>query len=231
MPDTDTRPKVPLSFEALLTAMVLFLFVPVLAHVDWISKVSASLYTIVMLASLYLVSKNRKDLVIGIVLFVPVFTTKWALAPFMAAETQLLSYCVFQVIFLSYVMSKVYGFLLAARNVDTEIIYASIILYLMFGLCLSLVYYGTIIVTPGALGEQLVLDVTDEASITVMLHNMIYYSFVTQTTLGYGDISPTSEFARTVAAVHAIMGQIYVAVIIARLVGIQIATTLAEKKH
>ena len=51
----------------------------------------------------------------------------------------------------------------------------------------------------------------------------IYFSFVTLTTLGYGDISPISPIARTLALLEAAAGQIYVAITIARLVSMYIA--------
>ena len=47
---------------------------------------------------------------------------------------------------------------------------------------------------------------------------MIYYSFVTMTTLGYGDITPKIHVAATLAYVQALIGQLYVAILIARLV-------------
>ena len=50
----------------------------------------------------------------------------------------------------------------------------------------------------------------------------LYYSIVTLTTLGYGDIVPTNSFARMLAAVEAIVGQIYLVVLVARLVGMHI---------
>ena len=91
------------SFEMLLAAMFLLLFVPVMTSAEWVSMTSRALYTLVMLTSLYLVSANRQHLVIGILLFIPVVTTKWMLAPVLEIHTQLLTYCVFQVIFLSYI--------------------------------------------------------------------------------------------------------------------------------
>jgi hypothetical protein len=220
--------RLPLSFESLFVAQLLLLFAPTLVSAEWVESISRSFYTLLMLASLYMVSTSRRDLVIGIVLFVPVFTTRWMSVPFLAFEMQYLAYCIFQIVFLIYVMRKVYGFLLAAKKVDTEIIYASIILYVIFGLCLSLVYYGTLIISPGSLGENLVLDFNDPASLAVTMHDLIYFSFVTQTTLGYGDISPVTGFTRALASGQALVGQLYVAVIIARLVGVQIATTLKE---
>jgi voltage-gated potassium channel len=51
----------------------------------------------------------------------------------------------------------------------------------------------------------------------------IYFSFVTLTTLGYGDISPISPIARTLAWLEAAVGQVYVAITIARLVSMYIA--------
>jgi len=52
---------------------------------------------------------------------------------------------------------------------------------------------------------------------------LLYYSFVTMTTLGYGDITPASGIARMLASLQAFAGQLYIAVLVARLVGLQIA--------
>jgi hypothetical protein len=48
-------------------------------------------------------------------------------------------------------------------------------------------------------------------------------NLVTLTTVGYGDISPQSPFAQALANLEAILGQIYLVVLVARLVGIQVA--------
>ncbi len=54
------------------------------------------------------------------------------------------------------------------------------------------------------------------------LGNAGYYSFVTMTTLGYGDIVPASPVARMCAVLQAVLGQLYLAVLVARLVGLHI---------
>jgi hypothetical protein len=51
----------------------------------------------------------------------------------------------------------------------------------------------------------------------------LYYSMVTLTTLGYGDITPLNPIARMFAALESFIGQLYVAILVARLVGIQIS--------
>lgn len=58
---------------------------------------------------------------------------------------------------------------------------------------------------------------------TINQATFTYYSYVTLTTLGYGDITPISTPARSLALLEAMMGQLYLAVLIARLVGIHIA--------
>jgi hypothetical protein len=58
---------------------------------------------------------------------------------------------------------------------------------------------------------------------------VLYFSFATLTTLGYGDIVPVSAIARTLATLEAITGQLYLAVLVARLVGLHIAESLEHK--
>ncbi len=58
---------------------------------------------------------------------------------------------------------------------------------------------------------------------------VIYYSFVTLTTLGYGDIVPISPAARVLATGEAVIGQIYLTVLVARFVGMHIAQEMARR--
>ncbi len=55
--------------------------------------------------------------------------------------------------------------------------------------------------------------------------DMIYYSFVTMTTLGYGDITPVSRMAKNLALLEAVWGQTYLAVLVARLVGLHLSSS------
>jgi hypothetical protein len=50
--------------------------------------------------------------------------------------------------------------------------------------------------------------------------NAFYFSFITLSTVGFGDITPVSKVARTLAAMEAITGLFYVAVLISRLVAL-----------
>jgi hypothetical protein len=59
--------------------------------------------------------------------------------------------------------------------------------------------------------------------------SLFYFSFTTLTTLGYGDITPTGKLAQDLAIMEAITGQVYLAIFIARLVGLHIAHELMRK--
>ncbi len=211
------------SFQALLTSLVLLLFLPTLATAEWLSTVSRLLFSITMLCCLYLAARDRKELLVGTVIFVPTLTTKWMLATALPPETQLLCYCVLQIIFLCYIMRIVYQRLLSVRAVNREVIYASIALYLMSGICLTLIYYAILILEPNAFGGKIILDSNDPHSASKVFQELIYFSLVTQTSLGYGDLSPTLDSARIIASFQAILGQLYIAVVVARLVGIAIS--------
>ena len=104
---------------------------------------------------------------------------------------------------------------LGARVVDREHLYAGLSAYVLAGIFFGVFYWVLERTWPGSLA---VLGV--EAQRTFALPVAMYYSFVTLTTLGYGDIVPRSEVTRGLAILEAIAGQLYLAVMIARLVSL-----------
>ena len=74
----------------------------------------------------------------------------------------------------------------------------------------------------------IVVTISDPGSISFPDSELIpgeifYFSFVTLTTLGYGDITPESMMARNLTIIEATIGQIYLTVLVARLVGLHIS--------
>ncbi len=99
-------------------------------------------------------------------------------------------------------------FLVSGRTASHRIA-AAIEVYLLLGLIWSRFYQIAALMIPGAFHMQ-------DGSAT--LTSYIYFSFVTLATIGYGDISPVHPVVRNLAVVEAITGQMYIAVLIARLV-------------
>ena len=109
-------------------------------------------------------------------------------------------------------------FALGATVVDREHLYAALSAYVLAGLFFGVFYWVLEQTWPGSLG-------TAGESVPGRFPPAlaIYFSFVTLATLGYGDIVPRSEVARGLAIMEAVAGQLYLAVMIARLVSLYVS--------
>jgi hypothetical protein len=103
-------------------------------------------------------------------------------------------------------------FALRTPRADTEHVYAALDAYVLAGVFGGLLHHTIEATWPGSY--------TSGGAVlpAFPLSTAVYFSFVTLATLGYGDIVPQSEVARGVTVVEAIAGQLYLAVLIARLV-------------
>ena len=109
-------------------------------------------------------------------------------------------------------------FVLRKGTVDSERIYAALSVYLLAGLVFGVAYHVMEAIWPGSLR----MTSAEGASVAAVgLKNAIYFSFVTLATLGYGDVVPASPLARSLAIFEAVGAQLYLAVLIARLVSLQ----------
>lgn len=112
-------------------------------------------------------------------------------------------------------------FALRGRTITAEHIYAALSAYLLGGIIFGVTHWTVESVSPGSYGQAGVDGALAKFSLTTAL----YYSFVTLATLGYGDLVPKSDAARGVAVLEAVSGQLYIAVMIAHLVGARLKTS------
>jgi Ion channel len=101
---------------------------------------------------------------------------------------------------------------LRARLVDAERIFAALDAYLLAGLIFAICYWLLDHTWPASFGAAAESDLD--------LAHAIYFSFLTITTVGYGDVVPLSDSARGLAILEAVGGQMYLAVLVARLVSL-----------
>lgn len=100
------------------------------------------------------------------------------------------------------------------NNMSANRIVGAICVYLMLGVIWALSYGLLELMIPGSFG-----GLTEGATTLSWSPDWVYFSFVTITTLGYGDVLPLTFFSRTLAYFEAIVGQFYLAVLVAGLVG------------
>ena len=125
---------------------------------------------------------------------------------------------VFTLSFLVAVIVVLQRHIMTSDRVSGDTLRGAVCVYVLLGVTWAVAYRFVSYLEPGAFA--IAGHFVDQGR-SLALH--IYFSFVTLTTLGYGDISPISPMARTLAWLEAAVGQVYVAITIARLVSMYIA--------
>jgi hypothetical protein len=135
----------------------------------------------------------------------------------------------FGVLFLGYSIAVMLHFIFTTRRVDFNTIAASLCIYLLLGIIWALAYSSLDALDSRAF--KFTADSTSKPSLQIGTGTsmaVLYFSFTTLTTLGYGDIIPVSPLARGLAMIEAVVGQLFLAVLVSRLVGLQIADSINQ---
>lgn len=137
------------------------------------------------------------------------FITEWVAERFDASLMYYISNLI-NVIFFQIIVVKMIIQIAKSKKADAGVIFDSINGYLMMGLMFVTWITVAMLYDPTSFSFNIENPNT---------HDYIYFTFVTMTTLGYGEITPAVPFAKSLAILIATSGQIYVAIIIAMLVG------------
>jgi len=124
------------------------------------------------------------------------------------------------VVWLIYADSIIIAHLFKRQDVTVDTILGAIVAYLLVAVAFTLVFELIEIQRPGSFS-----GIADGAALdgSELTSSMMYLSLVCITTMGFGDIVPISEIARPLTVLEGAFGQLYLAVMIARLVGLHIA--------
>ena len=210
-------------YELLLASQLLLSFVtPLFSNTDFSRTIVDLGTTLVFLAAIYVVASTRSHFIIGMVLMLPTLILIWGIKIVHIERLEMVTLAG-SAIFFSYICTLILVDIFRTRMVTVNIIAAGISVYLFFGNICGFLYAIIGHVDPNAfripeataayLGEDI-----------LGLSSAMYFSFVTLTTLGYGDITPINNAARSLAFLEAAMGQIYLTVLIASLVGVHISS-------
>lgn len=199
----------------LLSLLALWLLAPFLRMLGFEKVTDAFLITVTVIASSYAMSDQGKSffLIIGlgallaIAMWIDASRAKYDVGVF-TATAGLLFYGVVAYELLVDILSK-------ERRVDMNLINGAISVYLLIGICFAHVYAVVFNLDPGAFR-----GIEGSAAGGT---SFVYFSFVTLTTLGYGDITPVTSWGGSFAIMEAVLGQLYLTVLVARLVGMHIS--------
>jgi len=111
------------------------------------------------------------------------------------------------------ILSALLRFIYKAPVIDMNVLLASVTIYILLAALFSPLYNTIEALSPGSF-------VDNSLGQPVQWQQILYFSFVTITTTGYGDILPINPWARSLATLEAMCGVLYVALLMGRLVGI-----------
>ena len=201
--------------QLLIALALLFFFVPFVEEIKGGDLIVSGLLSLVLLAGVLAVASRGRTLTVALLLAIPAVAGRW-INHFQPHLVPPAIFLVAGIGLVAFVVVNLLRFVLRAPSVDVEVLCASISAYLMLGLIWTMAYWLVEQLTPGAFA----FNTTSGTKETMEGFNAFYFSFITLSTVGYGDITPVSKVARMLAAMEAMTGLFYVAVLIARLVGL-----------
>ena len=187
--------------------MLVILVSPYIRHTGPAGRLLATLLAaMIPLTSFYALTADRKRAFIILFLAAP-FVILDPMSLFFSNRYLLLVALCFGTLLYFYIVVLLVRNLLSYRVITADLIYCAIATYFLIGIMWAGIYMVVEGISPGSFSG--ISNMSD----------LVYFSFVTLTTVGYGDISPQTILARRLAVFEAAMGGIYLAVIIAMLVG------------
>ena len=211
-----------------LTTMMLLLFafifvlVPLLSP-DRVGQVVIKLvYSVMLFTAILSVSKSRRHAILISIFAAVALVINWVsdikpTVPLLVAQD--FSAILFNSLFAVVMLLKTFK----PGEITYQRIEGSIVVYLLLGMIFSYVYHAVYLIA----GPSSFNNINTNNG----LREFLYFSFTSLTTMGYGDITPVHPMARSVANFEALIGQLYPAILIARLVTMEFESTSRKKAN
>lgn len=194
-------------FVALLA---LILLSPVVEDHLYGERLLRVLFTITIASAVCAASENRKALLIACLIALPWLFVTWVGSGAAENTATVIAGSLFVLLNL-FVFCLIIRRVINAAVIDLNIVCGGLALYLLIAVAWGVTYNIIEALVPGSFAA---------GTTPIPWHKFLYFSLTTITTLGYGDILPTSPFARIWSTMEAVTGVLYVAVLVARLVSL-----------
>jgi len=172
------------------------------------------LLTFIFVAGIFAISRKRRHLFIALGLAIPmvagIWTYHWSenISILMVGQ-------IFGALFAGFTINCLTRFIYYEKEVTKEVIYAAVVVYLLLAITWAFAYFILEYFYPGSYSYP-------EGQPPDFYH-FLYFSYVTITTLGYGDILPLTQKASALVIFEAVTGQMYLVVVVAWLVGMHVS--------
>jgi hypothetical protein len=184
------------------------------------------LLSLALVAAVYGVSQKRRDLVIGGIIAAPSVIGRW-LPSYNTDLPLFVAVAIATTIFLAFVTYLIVAEVAGLRTVTFDTIFGAGCGYLLIGAIWAFIYsIINVVAHPGFVFTDVAkLPPVPNLMEQSRLIQLFYFSFITLTSTGFGDILPLAPVAKAFAVSEVIIGQFYVAILVARLVSLQILSS------
>lgn len=208
--------------------MLLFVAIlkPLVAPTGWGPLALEAGLVLTLISCIAIIGRNRRGVMIA---------SAWAVVPALAlvlpsSDLELVpARLTVMVAFLLYATFSILLDVFSGQDASVDKLFGSVCAYLMVGICFAMVYLSLDVTVAGSFAfagvpsQRLVYE-----QWTQKYSEFVYYSFITMTTVGYGDILPVTAAARSVAITQAVFGQFYMALMVGRLLAIHLSAISNE---
>jgi Ca2+/Na+ antiporter len=179
------------------------------------------LWSAIFVSAIYAVSQKKHHILIGVMLALPMLASVWA-KYFVQYKALIAVGSLCGAAFFLFAIIQMLIFIYSHKEVTRDLIIGAAVVYLFMALMWTFNFVAVETLHPGS------FNIPEGQNIEAS-RQFVYYSFVTLTTLGYGDITPATSMARSLCILEAVIGQLYLVVQVAWLVGVHVSQSMFKK--
>ncbi|UCG21465.1 MAG: hypothetical protein JSU80_02415 [Deltaproteobacteria bacterium] len=207
----------------LLLILAMLIIVPLADEFVRLRMLMDIFWSALFIAVIYAVSQKKHHILVGVLLALPMLGSIWS--------RYFMQYSALEAVgglcgaaFFIFAIIQILIFVYTQKEVTRDLIAGAAIVYLLMALAWSFIFGAVESLNPGS------FSIPDIEGISIS-RSFLYYSFVTITTLGYGDITPVTSLARSLCILEAVIGQLYLVVQVAWLVGVHVSQSMLKKSE
>ena len=227
--DQDEKTCLPFSqvcfqerFLSLLIFIIAMIIVgPLVEEFIRLSILIDILWSAIFISAIYAVSQKKHHILIAVLLALPMLGSIWA-KYFVQLKALIVVGSLCGAAFILFTIIQMLIFIYSHKEVTRDLIVGAAVVYLLMALMWTFIFAVVETLHPGSFNIPQGQDID-------ATRYFLYYSFVTLTTLGYGDITPATSLARSLCILEAVIGQLYLVVQVAWLVGVHVSQSMLKK--
>lgn len=203
----------------LLLLSFIFILIPTVDRVEGGALILKIIYTFILLTGILSVAKEKKHFIVVSIFAVIGIVATW-LSLVSPTKPVLVLHDFTTILFNAFFAMAILIKTFREGEITYHRIVGSIVVYLMVGLIYTYIFHAVYLLN----GPSSFNNISGSA-----LKEFLYFSFTSLTTMGYGDITPVHPLARSLANSEALIGQLYPAILIARLVSMEFDSSVKKR--